>query len=294
LTPERDYFVAPPTEIGEVLSADVSLRKGTRVRGLGACLLAALVLGIVGFLLGWLLMAFLEPKDATASPTVGVLLALFGALAGWGLTRFKHVCRYVGREGVARFVCAARRQRLTLCEVFLFRDAADLRTSQTQVHRNGFYQGTEFRFDWTDAAGRVRFQITGAYRGSGDGRNPWTDGHYQWGCAAETAWNLYRLAHRADESEPHGPARFALAGDDWLAVGQGFLDVHRGGETTRCTAQEIEEFSLSEGVFTLRLRGGREGLFGSRGVYKFGYGEVANVQQFLLALEQRLGIAFRA
>jgi hypothetical protein len=60
------------------------------------------------------------------------------------------------------------------------------------------------------------------------------------------------------------------------------------------TPEDIEEFSVSEGVFTLRLRGGREGFFSSSGVYQIGYGEVANIKLFLLALDRLGGIRFRS
>src|SRR5262249_16045079 len=96
LTLDGDYFVAPPPEIGEVVSAYTSLRKPVQAQGLVVCLLAALALGAVGFVLGWLVMSLLEPNDKTASPIVGGFLAVLGALIGWALMRFKHACSYVG------------------------------------------------------------------------------------------------------------------------------------------------------------------------------------------------------
>jgi hypothetical protein len=294
LLSDGDYFVPPPAEIGTVVSAYTSLRKGVRPRGALVCVLAAAGLATVGLVLGWSVMLLIEPKDSTAGPCVGGILALLGALSGWALARFKHACSYVGREGIARFVCTGSRDHLTVKEVFLFRAAAELRTSATQRYSSGVYQGTDFRFDWSDRAGQICFQITGTYRSSPEGNNPWLHMPYQWGQAAEVAWGLYRQEQLPGEFVQGGALNFPLTGDDWLRVSPGVLEIHKGGQTTRCTPEDIEEFSLAAGVFTLRLRGGREGFFSSTGVFKFGYDDVANVQLFLLTLERLFGITFRS
>jgi hypothetical protein len=290
LNPGRDYFVPPPPEIGEVVSAYTSLARTDRPRG--GVVLAALGFCALGFLCGWALMRVVEPDDGPARLVVGGFAGLFGAVIGWGRARFKHACSYVGTEGVARFVCVQSRERVTHRETFLFRTAADLRTSETRRYTNGVYQGTDFHFDWTDAAGAECFRITGTYPYHALGNNPWTDMPHQWARAAETAWSRYRLARLDADLERDGAVRFALLGADRLAVGPGVLEVSRGEETVRCAAADIEEFSLAGGAFTLGLGGGPEGPRGPARVYKISYDEIANVKLFLLVLDRLLGITF--
>ena len=81
-----------------------------------------------------------------------VCVASLAALIGGAWVQFQHACSYVGTEGVARFICAGHRENLERGEVFLFWDATDLRTATTRHYTNGVYQGTEYRFDWIDAA----------------------------------------------------------------------------------------------------------------------------------------------
>ncbi|MBP3958096.1 hypothetical protein J8F10_22830 [Gemmata sp. G18] len=293
LVPEGDYFVAPPPEIGAPISAYTSLVRGTRPRAAGKVRLASSVLGALGFLLGWLVMSVLEPKDATAAPVGGAVLGLLGSALGLGWARFQHACSYVGTGGVARYICVNNRQHLRESEVFLFRDATALRTALTRHYRNGAYQETEFRFDWVDADGQIRFQTADTYYGSADGQNPWAHMPYQWACAAEIAWTQYRLENLSDELARHGAIRFNLDGSNWLAVGPDVLDVHRGGETVRCAREDIWQFHLSEGTFTVRVLGGQKEWSGPGRAYTFNFDDVADVRLFVIVMDRLLGIELR-
>ena len=46
-------------------------------------------------------------------------------------------------------------------EVFTFREATELRTSQTRRYTNGVYQGTDYTYTWTDVTGRKRYTVSG-------------------------------------------------------------------------------------------------------------------------------------
>jgi hypothetical protein len=290
LTADHDFFVAPPSEIRTVLSAYTSLRKGAGPRGLVVGVLAAAGLGGAGFGALWVLMRLLEPKDLSAAVAGGVFGAFLGGLIGWGLARFKHVCSYVGQEGIARFVCSGRRGRVTEAEVLLFSRAAEVRTILNRRYQNGVYRGTEFSFDWTDDNGTVCFQITGKFYYNYRGENPWLHAPYQWGLAAESAWTRYQFDRVRDEIVRNGFARFNLTRGDFLRVGPGVLELALASRNIRCEIANVEKLALSEGVYTLMLRGGREGFFSSPGVFKFSRDSVANAQLFELVLESIGGL----
>jgi hypothetical protein len=180
---DLDFFVPPPPEIGEVLSADTSLRFGAAGRTRAVNAARALAVGLFVGALVWLLMKQLEPKDPSAWWIGAALFGWIGGTIAWAKVRFRHACCYVGRNGVARFVASGDRGTVT-GERFLFRDAADVKETRT-ARDHGW---TDFRFDWLDADGAAVFQIAGAYWGHFTGRNPWTDVLYQWGQAAVAAW----------------------------------------------------------------------------------------------------------
>lgn len=282
---DNDYFVAPPGEIGPVVSAFTSLRKGVVSRGSSWCLFVALAWGTAGFGLGWLLMSLLFPKDPSAPPCGGAFLACLGALFGWAQARFWHACTYVGKCGVARFECAGQRSRLVRREIFLFQEASNLRTAVTRHYRNGMYQKTTFHFDWRDSEGAMRYQMTGMF------------GHphrlEDWAHAAEVAWHSHMAEHVANELRQRNCVSFELDGADWIALGPGYLEFHHRDATIRCTRDEIQSLELSEGLFTLRLQE-REGIPGSGNVHKFSYAAVANVMAFLLLLDQLLDMRIQS
>jgi hypothetical protein len=197
LPSDRVFFVEPPPEIGPVVSAYSSLKQGVVPRGAAYQTAATICWAALGFAAGWLLGVALPGSDPTAPPCIAAFGALFAGLFAWGMTRFKHACHYVGTEGVARFLCLGSRDNLTQRERFLFRDAFDLRISETEVYGSVAYQKTRFSFDWTDAEGKVLFQITGSYIRTWDGHNPWLHAVRQFAGAAANAWKEYRL-HQAE------------------------------------------------------------------------------------------------
>src|SRR5205823_5682288 len=134
---------------GPVVSASTTLRRGDQpmrmVPRLGLILIvvlagwaiAAVVLGRMGVLsLGWRVV-------------VELAVALGVGLLVWRVTVFLHTCTYVGTEGVALFRCWGRRGRVTTREVFLFRQAEELRTNVTVHQGKNKDQGTRYEFTWT-------------------------------------------------------------------------------------------------------------------------------------------------
>jgi hypothetical protein len=177
------FFVPPPAEIGEVLTAHSTLKQGVRPRAAAARLGWALFGAGLGVVLG------LGIAGTGVGPFWQVVCPVgFGALAmtlALLATRFRHRCSYVGREGAARFACAGDPQHVTQVELFCFADAAELRTAQTNHYHNGIYAGTNHAFTWTNVAGGRCFQLTGAYQ-SKNGNPPGAD-PFHFARAAEMA-----------------------------------------------------------------------------------------------------------
>ncbi|MBI1915203.1 MAG: hypothetical protein HYS12_10760, partial [Planctomycetes bacterium] len=280
-----DFFVPPPTEIGEVVSATTSLRKGTEPMSPGARLTVAIIAGAAGLFIGVLIAVNLRaPFWQLFWPVVLGGLGLGIALLSTG---FAHTCTYVGREGVARFRCSGSREQVKE-EVFRFADATELRTSQTRHYTNGVYQNTAYNFTWTDAAGRARFVI-GASHKSEQGNPPLKD-LFHFATASEQAWTLYKLTEIQAQLRTDGMIYFGLGGRNWVKLGQERITLFFNGEEIDCHADEISQVRIEQGWVQVRRKDAKEGWFSSRGVFKFPYGSLANAQLFLILMDKLVGV----
>jgi hypothetical protein len=192
-----------------------------------------------------------------------VVASMIGLAIAWHTTRFAHTCTYVGTRGLARYRCVGRRDRLIEKSVFLFRDAAALRSVLTRRYQRKTYQGSDYAFEWLGARGEVLFRVKGPRpdwrdadevlryfrQGGGGSVNPLdeerraTDPRH-FGEAAEVAWSLYRLDFAQAELEGKGCVRFALAGGGEIRVGPGFLDF--GAPGGRCAVGDLAGTTLTE------------------------------------------------
>ena len=269
---DPDFFVDPPAEIGEVLTAETTLKATARPWKTASRIVLA---GLVGWA-GAMILHLAYPQEDWILETL-----LFPVLAGivWFLTRFRHTCSYVGKLGAARFRCRGRRDRLKPSEIFLFADATELRTSQTRQYYNGVYTGTSYSYLWTDAEGKKRYKLSGTYRGEKKPPKPAAPFHFA--LSTEGAWSLYLIEPALRDLETHGSIRFNLKSGQWIALGPGFLDVNLAGQPEhRLTAEEIGEVAMDQGVLKIKRVDAKEGWFSSKGVYKFGSDAMANFRLF--------------
>lgn len=283
-----DFFVMPPEEIGALSSAGTTLREGQKPMAPGlrafviiAATLAGLLIGV-----GIDLLAGLQPGFWYFAWPIG--LSLIALAICWFSTTFEHTCTYVGREGAARFVCSGQRDHITTNEVFLFRDATELRTSQVRRYKNGVYQGTDYTYTWTDVGGRTRFVVGGTH--NSEQGNPHADDLYHFATASELAWSMSLLPQAERKMTMDEEIRFSLGGKDWVAVGAGYLRLNLGGEITDCDTEDIRSVSITNGTFTVKRKDAKEGWFTSRGVFKFDYSKLANAQLFMFVLDKLAGI----
>jgi hypothetical protein len=291
LPADADFFALPPDEIGPIVSAYTTLRQGKQPLSTGARLIGLGFAGLAGLGVGVLLVTLAQVRSEfwqVVWPLGGGVACL--ALALWA-TGFTHTCTYVGQEGVARFVCSGSRYNVTEREVFRFRDATELRTSQTLRYVNGVYQGTSYGFHWTDVGGRQRYEITGTHK-SEAGTPPATD-PYQFARATEVAWTVYLLGQVHRQIELAGSVAFNLKGGQWVRLAPGQIIFGLDGTPVECDAADMDVANVQKGVVRLKRKDAREGWFSSRGVYKFNFADLANAQLFFHLLDQMVGIPVR-
>jgi hypothetical protein len=285
---DADFFVDPPQEIGPLLSAYTTLRQGKRPWPMWLRVFLSLCFGFLGLLIGGaidLCAGVKSPFWLVVWPLVGLAV---GILSGVVVSSFTHTCTYVGRDGVAHFVCSGRRDNITTNEVFCFRDATDLRTSQTRHYKNGVYQHTAYSYTWTDVGGRKRFQITGNHKN--EAGNPPTTDHYQFARATEIAWTMYLMDQVQRELQLSGGVKFQLGKSNWIRVGQGKLTFVLRGAEEEWDAQEVGGVIVDNGVVKIKRTDAQEGWFSSSGVVKFSFDTLGNAQLFFHLLDKLIGV----
>jgi hypothetical protein len=291
LPDNMDLFVEPPPEIGEVTSAYSTLRFGKQPWSPVVRALLMTVGALLGLGLGLVIGVAAEIQNVFWILLWPLVLGAVGVGVFWVCTNFTHTVTYVGREGVARFVCWGTRHRITTEEVFPFREATELRTTQVRRYVNGVYQGTDYTYSWTDVGGRQRYRIAGTHRSEKGKPGPADQYHYA--TSSEMAWSLYLLDGAALQMQTKGEIRFNLDRGNWVSVGQGYLRLCVRGETIDCDTQDIASVSINQGVFKVKRVDAKEGWFSSKGVFTFNYNALANAQLFLFVLDKLAGVQIR-
>jgi hypothetical protein len=288
IEPDADFFVPPPPEIGELLSAHTSMRQGDEPWTPGARA-SWILLGVgIGVFIGVLIALIARIRHPATLLLVPLALGSIGAAVCLWATGFKRTCSYVGREGVARFVCTGARDRLTTSQLFLFRDATELRTAQTRHYTNGAYQNTQYSYTWTDISGLTRYVINGSHN-SEQGNPPLTHAYY-YAVAAEFAWTRHLLGQLEAQLNLGQGVTFKLNKHEWVRVSPGQLRFSFKGQTFDCPVEEIGTARVDQGMFIIKRIDAREGWFSSEGVFKFPYNQLANAQLFLILLDIVAGV----
>jgi hypothetical protein len=297
LDAERDFFVAPPREIGEIKSAHSSLRKGVKARPAPVRLAIAGIWGLAGFVvlmgLDRVTGILMVPAGLTGTPDAlwAALIGLLPAYIAWRKTAFKHFCQFVGAEGCAQLRCEGARENIVENSIFCFQDAAAVSTSMVRHLKNGRYTYTSFYFYWYPPdRGKAIYQIAGSH--SADAKTPPAGNPYNFARAVEAAWYDYLIPKIDAELAQNGYLSFHMGHKRSARVGRGFLEiVDKDGTVNRCEAGDIGSAKLASGTFTLTRKDAESkffGLLGSSGVFRFDYGNMYNGRLFLYAFEKLL------
>jgi hypothetical protein len=287
--PEADFFADPPAEIGPVVSAHTSLLNGLVPWSLGARAAVSLGAAFAGAVLGLIIVMAIHPRESIWYVFWPIVAGILAFIIGLICTGFSHTCSYVGSQGIAKFTCSGSRENLKGEEVFCFRDAAELRTSQTRQYHNGVYSGTNYTFTWSDVGGRKRHVITGRHK-SEKGNPPSTD-LFQYARAAENQWTVYLLEEAFRAIELRGTVTFNLSGGQWIKLGQGFMIVSKGGDDgEQWDAAEVGIVNVDQGIVRIKRADAKEGWFSSQGVFKFSFDSLANAQLFFHLCDKLVGV----
>ncbi|MBM3993950.1 MAG: MptD family putative ECF transporter S component [Planctomycetes bacterium] len=290
---DADLFARPPREIGDVRSAETSLRRGDEPTTMG------MRLGICGGILGVgvVMGIFVAVGGALVGGPAFVLLAfgivlvalIIASIVFW-YTGFSHTCSYVGTKGIAVYYCSGDRESVYLQDLFIYADADDLRVAQTRQYVNGRYTGTTYSFTWATRDGTEVFSLTGTYH-SELGTPAFEDAYY-FALGAEAAWTNH-LAELLDRDIAAGKLiTFRLDSGDCIRLGPSTLILEQGGGKITLKGRDLNRITIQEGIVKIWQPGGEEGWFSNEGVYQFAFGSLANAKLFIFAVQRLLGNVF--
>ena len=289
---ERDFFASPSERIGDILSADSTLKLGDAPKGLVSRL--AIILGTAGagLLMGYAVTRAIDLPTSGGPFFLWVLGGLFiGFLLGMDWAGFRGTCTYVGSRGLAEYTLKRSRSAVPKETILCFDEVSSLHVEKTQNYKGLIYQDTSFDFVWKDGSGATRYRIAGAYtKKDGVPDDPFHP--YYFGIAAEDAWNSHELDKMLATLENGGNIPFKVK-DLTFELGLGYLNIYEGQRRLKLDIAHIDSISLCQGVITVHSAGPQSrGWFSSfwkDGSFSFDYDDMPNASLFFWLVKTLLG-----
>jgi hypothetical protein len=284
---DRIFFERAPGEIGNISTADTTLRQGQ----LKFCVQrSAILLGLstIPLLMGsGILIVKGDGTDPSAWLVVG-LIGIISLIVGVFSLQY-HECSYVGDKGIALYGLNVPKFMLKAMPhgIFLFEKARSLYVSSTRTYVNGVYSGTTATFIWKDKAGKNVFHLNSNYFSWKE--KPNRDRTIHFARSAERAWTERVYPMHLAEREKLGQTGFPLVNGGGVFVGEDSLTLRTGGKDTVVSRAELSGFSVGGGFLNFHRPTDKSGLFGA-GPLSVPYGSIGNAAALvrLLATELQL------
>jgi hypothetical protein len=324
IPPDASFFAPPPPEIGNIISADSTLKVSSRSKPRmphQLRFLLALLGGLATFLVGVLIIVLpsittFNPATELAMKLVWTLILLMWCLfilamtafvyySIYSKTGFEHICSYVGSNGIAEFNLKGSRNGKLKSKLLLFADAKDLFTIQTRTYYGGHYSYTTYFYSWDLNAHKTLpslgesflLFLGGSYKSE---QNCPEDGStWYFANASEIAWSNYHWSNLNLQLNAQGYVEFTMRRSSIIEsnplttvrIRYGILEyVFKDGLTQHVAVSDMTKVSIKNGVFQFIHKDAsrRSG----QGKFSFSYGNLSNAKLFLAFLKQVAGISW--
>ncbi len=276
LSIDADFFVSPPIEIGNVISANTTLTKTAQPMNM---YLRSVLIGSAGVTL----------QMAGANAAFSLLAGGFIGLIIWHITQFRRSCSYVGTRGLAEYYLSGSRLGKIRAKFLLFENVDDFYTKILHNYHDNAYRMTWYKYHWINKSGNS-FAINGYYL-----RYFGPDPNYILGSQVEFSWNKYISERYAKKIFTDEYVEFSIRNRRKLIavrVGNNFLDfitIFEGiPHFDRITQQDLKAFQLKEGVFYFKHQNSR--WWSRKGKYHCKYADISNAKVFTDYLAKRVKI----
>lgn len=282
-----DFFAPPPLQIGEILTAQTSLKKGKKHIEPSTRAIIIMMISMFGFLIGWYItrLANLSPQDSQFHwyYLLMIGLPLIGLWIGFIVTKFYHCCTYVGAEGIAEFILSKNRNNIPEQSVFLFDSADLLYVRETDHYTKGTYRNTTYAYVWKSEKNDIIYCIDGSY--SEEHAKPKNlNDRYYFALSAEEAWQKYKLPKIIEMGQQLGKAKFCIR-NFTVELGEDIVNIYKDGKLV-WNIKDVDFITVENKKMVIYHKkyqdiGWLSKLFGA-GKISFAYADVPNAQIFLL------------
>lgn len=278
---DADFFMPPPPTIGELISADTTLKTSSANPMPAALRWTIVAIASIGSFMV-ILLGLHSTLFALGAAGVNGWLA-------WLCTRFHHTCSYVGSKGLISYELIDSRSAMPKENLLLFADAHSLYTRTTRNYYNGIYTGTTYTYTWRKNSGNQHV-ITGSYRS--EKTSPKESDRWHFANIAESVWSSHLLSTLDDEIEKNGYIEFPIVGAlQAVRVGTGFMEfVTKKDGVQRVMVADMRDILLGSGTFQFKHQDSR--WWSGKGKYSFEYANIPNARVFLICLNELAGISW--
>jgi hypothetical protein len=276
LSINADFFMPPPIEIGNIISANTTLSKTAQPMNI---YLRSILIGSAGVML----------QIAGAYPVFSLLAGGFIGLIIWHITQFRRSCSYVGSRGLAEYYLVGSRLGKVRAKFLLFENVDDFYAKILHNYTDGRYSMTWYKYRWVNRSGNS-FTINGFYT-----RHFGPDSNYILGNQVQFSWNKYISEQYSKKDLADGYVEFPIRNRGKLIavrVGKSFLDfitIFEGiPHFDRIAQKDLKWFRLKEGVFYFKHQNSR--WWSRKGKYHCKYADISNAKVFTDYLARRINI----
>jgi hypothetical protein len=298
----KSFPWGPPTEIGELISADCNVPESGPPSHATTLLIAAGIWVGVYVVFGELLPMVISSQ---ANPTVmRCASAALGFVAGlvalawlWPAAPF---CTFVGTEGAAYLIGQWGQPAPRQVQVCLFRDMVALFTAQTHMYKNFIYEKTYFAFRlFRNVNDKPQLEIGGEHTCHNDFPEPGNLLHF--GLKVEDVWSTHLVERLGSKLARDQTLAFPCRSADFREAMMGLGSPNTIREI-RLNQREIQfvypdriEFMPLSAIETIQAKRGvlkfrqdDASWFGSKGRFRIDYQHLGNAQVFFFYLLQAL------
>lgn len=303
VTDDMRFFVEPPPEIGEIITADSTLSMSDEPTKLSTALIWAATFCIALFGLTWLILAIFSISGFFAYFVKGSVLLIdaFFMLCAFFSATTSGECSFVGDRGLAEMEFKQSEGKdpiIKLKKMIRFEEMEALTTHSEHHVSDGKYAHTQYCYAWS-GPNRRRYTIKGVHHSQDNVPDPSDDWHFA--NAAEQAWlsyllpKVYEAIHQKGYVEFPVPAAKPKQGRltdraftekiSAIRIGKGYVGILSSQDSERrINAKNLQVLGSPQG--TCRWQANEVKWHSKKGRYYFSYEDMPNSTVFLHCLRE--------
>ena len=296
-------FFKTPERIGEIISAESDLDKGSNAKAKSGTQLFLFYIKFIAFLLAIpLLIIIFGNLDQTGIALILIIPFIIALLLAYFNSRFYGTCSYIGENGFALYEFKNSIDNIIKNIEISFDDVTDLTKYTVDVRENYSYGHTKFGYLWV-SNNKVLYDFEGIYDNKKRKPDEYTPEYYFMNAAGKN-WNKVLYARMDDDIEEKGYIEFNLIGYEdkileripFLRVYHGKIDLISEAESYKSLKREdIKRVYLQNGQLIIEDVNFKKGLFKNKGgQHAIQLSSISNVDSFFVVLEKLMGYSFNS